>query len=119
MMPRRPKDGGKGGHVYVLSFVPSSAAYARLGRALVEHGAKLLDSFRVCDRDVEVMVRVHPDEIGAFILAVKPYQWRYESGTVFDNGTLFPLYASPEDETADRKTTAALRVLAAGGMETA
>lgn len=99
----------------------TNAAYARLGRALVECRVKLIDSYRLGSRagdTVMLMVRAEPARVAAFAEVSRVHDLKYRSPTVFDNGTLRAKFASAEDELAGRLTEAAKRVMAETGGET-
>lgn len=97
-------------------FKGTKASYERFGRALVEHDVEFKKAFQMGPggETVTVQVKCRPAQIETFSKALKmrPEDFRYSSQTVFDNGTLVPVYASPEDELADKKTVWASRVLA-------
>ena len=85
----------------------SEAVYARIGRACVETGAIIETCFAGA-----LYVRVAPSLVGRFAELVKcgaDYPPRYQSPTVFDNGTLVSCFATPEDELAGVWTERALR----------
>ncbi len=99
---------------YECFFTGSKAGYERFGRALIEYGVRLHNTF-VLDRraTVAVLVSCKPEVANAFAEALKmrPGEIKYKPPTVFDNGTLVAIYASAEDELADKKTEWAKRAL--------
>ena len=77
-------------------------------RACVETGAIIDTCFAGA-----LYVHVAPSLVARFAELVKcgpGFSPRYKSPTVFDNGTLVPCFATPEDEIADRWTERAMRV---------
>lgn len=96
---------------YECCFAGTKAGYERFGRAVVEHHIKVVDSYRLNatpPSDVVVLVRGALKDLDAFGEAVKGSHFKYRSPTIFDNGTLVPIYAGPEDEIAGKKTGRAL-----------
>lgn len=98
---------------YEVSFAPTNAAYARFGRAVVELGCELRDSYTFLAGTVVTLVHMRPDQSESFRTAVKPWDMRYYPPRVFENGTLHAKYASPEDEISCKVTEAARRIIAA------
>lgn len=94
---------------YEISFSPTTAAFARFGRALVECDAQLLCSYSMPGGgSVVASIKVAPEKAPRLSDVVKPIDFRYRSPTVFDNGSLIPIYASAADELEDKWTARAL-----------
>lgn len=87
---------------FEVSFPLSQAAFGRFGRALIEYQAELVNSFSMgaSGGTAFVLVRLAIGQAEAFRAALRPIDWKYKSPTRYDNGTLRPLFASPEDEAA-------------------
>ena len=102
--------------VYEGWFRASAAAYARFGRALIENKVRLVDSYRLdAGATPVVLVKGTPENLKKFIHALKGGDFKYKSPTVFDNGTILPIYHSPEDELADKKNEWAAKLLSEQG----
>ena len=99
--------------IYEAWFVPSKAAYARFGEALIKHHVALVDSYTLgvparVDTAV-IMIKGSPAAVAAFAIDAKlPELPRYCSPTHFDNGQIFAIYASSDDEVLGKKTERAL-----------
>lgn len=77
----------------------TTAAYARLGRALVKTRSKLRDS-HVMGETVVLLVSVPPAKAEDFAELLKAWSLKYSPPTYFHHGSLMALYASPADELA-------------------
>lgn len=83
----------------------STAAYARLGRALVAHKVKLKSSYAIrplSDRTttVQLMIELDYRKAEQFSKDAKIENFVYRSPCYFYNGTIIPTYKSPEEELA-------------------
>jgi len=95
-------------------FRASKAAYARLGEALIQFNVRLRDSYLMDEGRTDViLVRCTLTNSGQFrsMLGVIPKEFKYHSPTVFDNGTIYPIYATPEDEIENKPTETAKRIM--------
>jgi hypothetical protein len=88
---------------YEICFGTSKAAYARFGEAVIKCKTKVTDSV-IMGETVVANVSISLGMENEFIRLCEPWDMKYRSPTVFDHGTLIPLYASAEDETAGLKT---------------
>jgi len=85
---------------YEVIIHDTKASLLRTFQAILECGARLRDQYKL---DVWVLlIELEPGREEDFRRRVKPFQMRYYSPTWFDNGTLRPLYASPDAEIAER-----------------
>lgn len=86
-------------HFEVEIWRDSKAAMARLGAGIFAAGARILDSAKVCGTPV-CIVSLRLCDVAQFREVVKPDAMLYRSPTYFDNGTIRPLFATPEEEVA-------------------
>lgn len=93
---------------YEAAIGDATAAYARLGRALVQTGSKLRDS-HVMGETVIILLSVPPEKVAAFAELLKPWSLEYRPPTYFHHGSLMSMYASPADELAGNVRPEVLR----------
>ena len=111
---------------YEVCFEATKVGFERFARAVTDLGLGVVpvpenlvsahQSLQAGTRDRTVYVRATPGQaaqIDKALGASRIVGPRYKSPTVFDGrGTILPIYASAEDELADRKTPGAVRALA-------
>lgn len=84
----------------------TDAALGRLGRALFEVRGEVRDWYWIGAKgcgDIVCLVRFEPEKHAAFCKALGGRsRVQYWSPTRFDRGTISSIYATPEDELAER-----------------
>lgn len=97
---------------YEAWFDDTNAAHTRFSRALIATDTKLVGSYKLGETVVVILRFKNANKIDEFTKQAKlKEQPKYRPPTVFDNGTLRPIYASPEDEVNNRPTESAKRLL--------
>lgn len=87
---------------YEVVIRTSKTAKVRLLDALIKQRGAITSSYDATGPLV-LLVWLDPAKAEAFRDDVKPDDMRYRSPTRFDNGSLIPLYESPEHELAERQ----------------
>lgn len=85
---------------YEVSIRWSKAARDRLMLAVVRCRAEIRDTFQQSPEMLVTIVKFDHTAHPEFLEIAKPWHCQYRSPTRFDNGTLRPIYRSPEEETA-------------------
>lgn len=96
---------------YRLEATWSKASRERMMRALIECGAKLVDSYQYSEELVVMLVRMAPEDAPRFREIACHTRWdvfKYEAPTDFNNGTLYPRYATAEEELEARRAMKAM-----------
>lgn len=96
---------------YEVVFRSTKVGYERFGRALVLCDVKLASAYLFGEATVVAMVICEPVRAVAFALDASPISMKYRPPTVFDNGTLLPMYASAEHEITGQVSPAAQRAI--------
>ena len=80
----------------------TQAARLRLMSGLLEARGAFTQFYKLHDA-LCAIVWLAPERHALFVEKCKPFECRYRSPTRFDNGTLIPLFDSPEHELRERR----------------
>ena len=88
---------------YELSVRRTKAARLRVFDAICEHHAAVTSTHSLLADCLTLLVWIKLEKSTAFRDDVKPDFMRYRSPATFDNGTMVPVFRSPDAELADRQ----------------